>query len=354
MGYETQKLKNGNLLVKDVPLMGPQKLTEKHFKVKDINRDWMAKGIETFAEQKRIGKLPLLWDRHNTADKAAQVIGRLDNLRIEELDGEPWYFADIIITDEAHQQKFLAGKTPSKSVEFQPDNYYLRGLALLDGHEGHFDYGIPDFVPEGLYDELVALGLNADCTVLCHSSANAATGATVMDIEQIKAAFADALKPVVSRIEKLEVTKAATGDIDADLQRVRDEEKAAAQVELSKIRRQAKIDAYAVQLEAKTRTPVALAKKKLASFQSDEAMDVYFQSAMKQAETDVKLGIEREHGGDDLEGEFAAYKARNPQTKVDFDTYKRLAAGIGNVNKDYGPNKTVIAVSDRGAAFVNA
>lgn len=38
MGYRTEQLGSGALLVKDVPLMGPQKLTEKHFKVKDIDR----------------------------------------------------------------------------------------------------------------------------------------------------------------------------------------------------------------------------------------------------------------------------------------------------------------------------
>ena len=195
MGYKTEKLSSGALLVKDVPLMGPQKLTKKHFKQKNIDRAWMEKALDTFKLLKGKGKMPYLWDRHNERGTAAEVIGRLDNLKIKELDGEDWLYADVIITDERHKQKFLEGKSPSKSVEFQPDNYYLRGLALLDGHEGYFDYGIPDFVPDGLYEELKALGLSPDAnTVLCHSKANA-MGGPAMDftLDDVKAAITGAI-----------------------------------------------------------------------------------------------------------------------------------------------------------------
>lgn len=366
MGYQTEKLKNGNLLVKDVPLMGPQVLTEKHFKVKDIDREWMLKGIETFAKNKGIGKLPYLWDRHNSKDKAAQVIGRLDNLRIGELDGEPWYFADVIITDSEFQQKFLSGKTPSKSVEFQPDNYYLRGLALLDGHEGHFDAGIPDFVPEGLYDELVALGLNAECTVLCHSSATTAMGATMSLTKEDLAAIAETMKPVVEGIvdAKLAASKGTVnnnGDVMADLQKVRDEERAAAEVKLAKEKRQNKIDAYAEAMAAKTKTPVALCRKALEKGETLTHIDDIYRFAMKGAEADVKLGIEREHGDSpDLKAEFEEFKnayreAHGVELRQSFADYKRLAASITGKGlqerTDRHASRGVISVKDNMEAF---
>lgn len=327
MGYQTEKLKSGALLVKDVPLMGPQTLTEKHFKIKNIGLEWMNAAVARFAENKSKGKMPYLWDRHNSRDQAAKVIGRLDNMRVGEVDGEDWLFADVIITDPAEQQKFLEGKSPSKSVEFQPDNYYLRGLALLDGHEGHFDATIPDFVPEGLYDELVALGLNAECTVLCHSAATTAKG-TTMDIEAIKAAMSEVLAPINERLTKLETTKANSKveDVDAALQQVRDEERAEASVKLAKAQREAKIAAYTAQLAAKTKTPETLLRKKLDSFQTQEGMDEYFKAAMKAASEEVKLGVEREHGDSpDLAEEFANYKANYPNTTHTLDSYKACA-----------------------------
>lgn len=387
MGYATENLASGALLVRDVPLMGPQKLTEKHFEIKDIDADWMAEAVKTFAEQKRLGKMPLLWDRHNTREVAAQVIGRLDNLRIEELDGEPWLYADVIITDEGHQQKFLDGKTPSKSVEFQPDNHYLRGLALLDGHEGHFDYGIPDFVPEGLYDELVALGLNAKCTVLCHSKSNNATGGNMaggmpFSLDDVKAAVTEIVEPMNQRLSAIEQKVGMGGehtggeqkqeeetteqktqegsqnmskDVDDALTAMRDEERNRYNAEIAKVKREAKIDNYAVTLAAKTGTDERLVRKKLTSFQSEEAMDLYVKGALKQQEQDVKLGIEREHGDTpDLREEYESYCKRFKQTHgvespSDFDTYVRLAKSLTTPKDRRG--KAVHTVSDRGGAF---
>ena len=363
MGYKTTQLSNGSLKVHDVPLMGPQKLTEKHWKHKNIDAAWMQRGLDTFASRKKLGKLPYLWDRHNSADEPAEVIGRLDNLRIEEYEGEPWYFADVIITDEQHQAKFLAGKYPSKSVEFQPDSFYLRGLALLDGHEGHFDFEVPDFVPDGLYDELKTLGVeNPDaCTVLCHSKPNTAIGAageimsdeTINDLLEANKAMLAEMKALRAEVETVKASKKAGNDIDADLDALRQEERDRYNAQVAKVQRAAKVDAYVAQLSAKTKTPASLVRKTLEKFSTDEGMDVYFKAAMEKREEDVRLGIEREHNdGPDLDEEFANFKANNPDTTVTLSKYKELANYKPRNWRDEG--RTVTAVRDAGGAFVNA
>lgn len=334
-GYKTSKLENGALVVHDVPLMGPQQLTEKHFKNKNIDRAWMKRALENFAKQCKIGKRPLLLDAHNSKDKAAKVVGRLDNLRIDEVNGEPWLCADVIITDAEQQSKFLAGGLPSKSVEFQPDNFYLRALSLLDGHEGHFDYGIPDFVPEGLYEELVALGADASQTVLCHSMAATAKG-TSMTNEELLAAINAANKPLLDKLNAVETelatvknAKSSTTDVDAALQQVRDEERATASVNLAKAQRNATITAYTAQLHSKTKTPEALLRKKLESFTTQEGMDEYFKASMKAASEDVKLGVEREHGDSpDLKEEYEAFKENYPDCRATFADYVRNAKAV--------------------------
>lgn len=377
MGYQTEKLASGALKVLDVPLMGPQKLTEKHFKVKDINEKWMSKAIETFAEQKKLGKLPLLWDAHNERDKAAGVIGRLDNLRVEQLDGEPWLYADVIITDELHKQKFLEGKSPSKSVEFQPDNYYMRGLALLDGHEGHFDFGIADFVPEGLYEELEALSLDPKCTVLCYSKSNNATGAPMdFSLEDVKAAVTEIIAPIDQRLSAIEQKVGMGGDqppsdnnppappqapqgsqnmskdIDETLDAIRNEERDRYNAEIANVKRQAKIDLYTMTLSAKTGTPEKLVRKQLESFKSEEAMDLYVKNAQEKKVEDVKLGIEREHGENpDLREEYDNYVKRFKQAhgfepSSTFDDYVRCsdnAMNLTNMSKRSG--RPVVKVS---------
>lgn len=381
MGYKTETLKSGALLVRDVPLMGPQKLTEKHFKVKDINGKWMSRAIETFAEQKRVGKMPLLWDRHNTREEAAQVIGRLDNLRVEEHNGEPWLYADVIITDEMHKQKFLEGKSPSKSVEFQPDSYYMRGLALLDGHEGHFDYGIPDFVPEGLYEELKALGLSTDATVMCYSTVNNAMGeAMTPSLDEIKQAVTEIVEPMNQRLTAIEQKvgmggeqappqqeqtppqqeappqeKKMSKDVDAALAEIQAEERNRYNAELARVKRDAKIDNYTLTLCGKTGMNETLVRKKLNSFQSEEAMDLYVKEALKKQDEDIKLGIEREHGDKpDLREEYEAYCKRFKQvhgveSPSDFNTYVQLSENLTKPKDRRG--KAVHTVSDRGNAF---
>ena len=373
MGYRYEQLSNGALLVKDVELMGPQRLSEKHWKNKNINEAWMSEAIETFAEQKRIGKLPLLWDAHNTREKAAQVIGRLDNLRIKELNGEPWLYADVLIVDDAHKQKFLDGKSPSKSVEFQPDAYYMRGLALLDGHEGHFDYGIPDFVPEGLYEELKALGLSTNATVMCYSTVNNAMGAPMdFSLDDVKAAITEVVQPIADRVAAIEQKvggaeqpqqeqtqpqpegKNMSKDVDAALDDIRSEERNRYNAEIAKVKREAKIDNYTLTLCSKTGSNETIIRKKLNSFQSEEAMDLYVKESLKRQDEDVRLGIEREHGGLDMREEYEAYCKRFKQrhgveSPSDFDTYVQLSENLNKPKDRRG--KAVHAVSDRGGAF---
>jgi hypothetical protein len=327
VGYKTEKLSSGALKVLNVPLMGPQKLTEDHFKNKDIGAEWMNKAVDTFKLLKSKGKLPYLWDRHNKKDSPATVIGRMDNMRVLELDGEPWLYADVLITDPAHQQKFLDGKTPSKSAEYQPDKFYLRGLALLDGMEGRFDFTVPDFVPDGLYEELKALGVEAPDadTVLCQAASNAATGDTEMTEEQFKAMLEANNKSIMEAVDK-KLSKTPT-DVDAALEEVRNSERAKSQVAISHANRQAKIEAYTVQLAAKTGTPDALLRKKLDGFKEQETMDLYFKNEMAKPSEDVRLGIEREASDTpDIDESYEEYKANHPNTTVSLAQYRDLCA----------------------------
>lgn len=344
--------------------MGPALLEDrgdKQFKHKNIDRKWMEKSIKTFEDNKVKGKLPYLWDRHNSEDVPALVIGRLDNLRIQELDGKPWLFAEVIITDPAHQQKFLDGKSPSKSVEFQPDNFYMRGLSLLDGFEGRFDFEIPDFVPEGLYEELVAMGADAKNTVLCHAAANTATGEAMLTKDELKAMLAENNAELLKSVDaKLAANKPtvnnASGDVMADLQKVRDEERANANVMLAKKEREATVKAYTAQLSAKTKTPENLLKRKLESFTTQEGMDEYFKASMKAAEEDVKLGVEREHGDSpDLREEYEAFKQNYPDTKQNFESFCRVAKSLTpealEARRDRHEKRGAVAVHDDGVAF---
>lgn len=144
------------------------------------------------------------------------------------------------------------------------------------------------------------------------------------------------VKSLKSELETVKNAKQPVGDVDAALKQIGDQKDAERQVELARVKRDAKISAYTVQLAGKTKTPEALVKRKLESFKTDEGMDEYFKNSMKNAEEDVKLGIEREHGDSpDLRTEFDDFKARykdehGVELRQSFDDYKRLAKAISS------------------------
>lgn len=354
-GYRTTKQANGHLVVHGVPIMSCLGAAERPEVGQDIDQAWLASAVETFKMLKGKGKRPLVFRGHNTKQKAATVIGHWDNIALSQLDGEPWITGDMILTDAEDIAKFERGGYPSKSAEFQPKMKYLRGVALLDGHEGHFDYSVPDLVPQGVYADL---GLETSDLVLCHSVSPIVKEKT-MTHEELLAAIQAANKPLVDKIDALskevdsvKLGKSADTDVNAALDQVRAEEAAKAEVKLAKERHNAKVGMYTAQLSAKTKTPATLVRKKLESFKSDEAMDVYFEHAIKQAEEEVKLGIEQEHGdAPDLRAEYEAFKENYPDCKQTYSDYVRLSKSLEPValaaRSERHTVRNAVALSDK-------
>jgi hypothetical protein len=138
-------------------------------------------------------------------------------------------------------------------------------------------------------------------------------------------------------------------DVDDALDALRAEERTRYDAEIARVKRNAKIDNYALKLTSKTGTSEVLVRKKLNSFQSEEAMDLYVKESLKKQDDDVKLGIEREHGDrPDLKEEWENYKSLY-KSDIDFDTYVRLGENM-NKPKDFG-NKVVHTVRDAGGHF---
>ena len=159
-----------------------------------------------------------------------------------------------------------------------------------------------------------------------------------MTHEDLLAAINAANKPLLDKLNAVETElatvknakrDASTGDPMDEIQKVRAQAKAESDAEMTIKLRKAKTDTMSIALSGKTKTPVSLVRKKLDSFKSEEAMDLYYENAMKAAEEDVKLGIEREHGDSpDLEAEFKAFKENYPENKQTFNEYKRLAKSL--------------------------
>lgn len=197
-------------------------------------------------------------------------------------------------------------------------------------------------------------------------------------LEDVKAAIVAVVEPITQRLSAIEqkvgmggeqkpaegqpsgqqqkpqegtkpMSKDLNKDVDDALDALRHEERARYNAELANVKRKAKIDLYTMTLSAKTGTPEALVRKKLNSFQSEEAMDLYVKNTQDKKDEDVKLGIEREHGDSpDLRDEWEGYKTRY-NSNIDFDTYKSLAERMTKP-KDYR-GKQVYAVRDNGGAF---
>lgn len=169
------------------------------------------------------------------------------------------------------------------------------------------------------------------------------------------------VKSLKSELDNVKNAKQPAGDVDAALKEISDQKEGEKQVELAKVRREAKVSAYTAQLASKTKTPEALVKRKLESFKTDEGMDEYFRNSMHNAESDVKLGIEREHGdAPDLKAEFEEVKARYKDThgvelRQSFDDYKRLAKSITSEGlrerADRHNTRGVVQVRDSVEAF---
>ncbi len=132
------------ILVFDVPVMSLLGKDERpDFRmVADIGGEWFRKAMNTFRDLKAMGKLPRLLRRHNKPTLEADVIGRLLELRWEE----PWLKADALVTDPEAIDQVKRGELPSLSAEFTPDRFYLWGLSLIGGEEGHFDRELPDLL----------------------------------------------------------------------------------------------------------------------------------------------------------------------------------------------------------------
>lgn len=190
-------------------------------------------------------------------------------------------------------------------------------------------------------------------------------------LDDVKAAITEVVAPIEERLNKIEQKVGMGGepapapapaapaggvnqgrDVEDDLKAIRSAERDRYNAEIAKVKRRAKIDGYAAQLVGKAGLTEKLARKQLESFESEEAMDLYFKEAMKKSDEDVKLGIEREHGDNpDMHEQWEGYKTRY-NSKISFDEFKDVILR-GETPKDYG-NKTVHSVVPGNSSFVSA
>lgn len=148
------------LLVLGVELMGlidPAERPDFGLPAPGVDAEWMQRAAKTAELMRDKGKFPRLLRQHNQPERAAEVVGKVLNVRWQA----PWLVGDLLITNPDAAGKAARGEFPSRSAEFRFESAYLHGLALIEGAEGHFDEELPDLSLQdqaGL-EELRQLGL---------------------------------------------------------------------------------------------------------------------------------------------------------------------------------------------------
>lgn len=161
-GYPWERHKDG-LLVKGVELMSlidPGERPDFGLPAPGVDPAWMLRAVKTAEMMRDKGKFPRVLRQHNQPMQAAEVIGKIVNVRWQS----PWLTGDLLITKPEAAGKLARGEFPSRSAEFRFESAYLHGLALIEGAEGHFDEELPDFQladAEGM-EELRRLGVPAE------------------------------------------------------------------------------------------------------------------------------------------------------------------------------------------------
>ena len=151
MGYRFEETSEG-LTLFNVEIMSTLTRVDRPQMPFDIDVTWLNKAVTVFMERKQVlNRRPLAMRRHNVKGLPAEVVGRLDNLRVEN----NWIIGDVTVTNPLAIEKLKRGEFPTRSAEFDPERHLLWGLSLTEGQEGHFD----DDLPELVLEELVHLGI---------------------------------------------------------------------------------------------------------------------------------------------------------------------------------------------------
>lgn len=328
MPYDFE-MQGDNLVVRGVEVMTTLAKSDRPELKEDIDTAWLKKAIKTFEDDKKEGKRPQLLRRHNTKNTPAEVIGRLDNLRMQ--DG--WLVADILVTNPDAIDKLKRGEMPSRSAEFSPGRNFLKGLSLIEGQEGHFDSRLPELVLQ----ELVLLHTTEDGLQVQMNrpiTQEQTNMLTTEDLAQLKSLIAET---VDERLNKLlddgaaaddlpsddpesEVTKAVAG-IQADA-----DEKLAAQFRTNKI------DSYVVALRSKgTIYTDNQLRQIFAKYTTMEGIDATALRLSYMKDTEIKLEIETDHETpkieDELKAEYAQYMKNYPDSKTTELDYIELCTG---------------------------
>lgn len=323
MRYKAKKIDKG-LLVQNVELMSYVTKKDRPNMSREVDIAWLNKAVETFLSQKP-NKLPRLLRRHNEPGNPAEVIGTVDNLRVE---GD-WLVGDILVTEPQAQAKLLRGELPSRSAEFSPGRHLFWGLSLIDGEEGHFDQVLPDLRVEHLRKEDVDNDIQDDLVCLSYKEPDMELKE---QIEKLAAENAE-LKTKLAASEdpevKMAIEKLTRKYEDEKVNLVAEHAKQIAEMEV-------KLD-----IETKTNDLKALGcalttkqiRTKLAKCDSAGSRAAIFDMLKLVKEGGIKLELDptEETPEMKLRKEYEGYKATHPDTKLTVDEYVKLNSAFAGL-----------------------
>ena len=342
MPYDFDELANGSLVIKDVEVMTTLAMEERPELIKlgrGIDMAWLRKTIEVFEQLKATGKRPFLLLRHNKKDRAAEVIGRLDNLHL----ANNWIVADVLVTNPDTIEKIKRGEMPNRSPEFSPGRNLIWGLSLIEGQEGHLDSRLPELVLK----ELVLLEAADD---LCHEMLNLS-----LELKERTMSFTDEdLVKLAAMVEKIVEKKLAekkpektTEGPEKDVALAVAEIKQSYDEGLAEVTQKNEVDTFVIALRSGgvVYTDGQL-RKLFAEKKTTEGRKELFLRLQSVTNEGMKLAIDSDDSApkfeDELKQEFADYKKRNPDTKVTEEFFIELATGQNKVNLS-GKHVNVVA-----------
>lgn len=347
MPYEYEDRPNG-LFVRDVELMTTLAMNDRSELKRlgmDIDIPWFEKTIVNFKARRAMGRRPQLYRGHNTKTKAAPVIGRLDNLRINDSN---WLTADILVTDPEVAEKFRRGEMTNRSAEFSPGLNYLKGLSLLDGHEGHFDSRLPELVLEELTlkkaegdEEILFVTLNRPIELkeetMALSTEDIAMLRTLIQEELVSLMKEGAeVAPETAAEPELEGETEGSGHLEGEkieeevslkLKAIKDD----AESKVAAMARKQEIDTYIVALKAEDNVFTDRQLRKMfEEMETAEGRKEKFKRLKLLTPIDIKLEIEAEYTTPSVEVQLREeYQANEESWKVKGvteDDYVRLTA----------------------------
>lgn len=190
----------------------------------DLDAAWWDKAVDTARMREGKGKkAAYLLLRHNGfLQPEAGHKGFLSNIRFEIPDA----VADIYVTDPEEIAAVIRGERANISMEVDEGRFYVWGLSMIEGAEGHFSEEIPEFTVSGVSlkdPEYVAImagtgaqpvaGDLAECKrlVTCAQSRNKRK--QKMDSEASAGGSGEVL-PKLDGLEKLEGALSKLGELE--------------------------------------------------------------------------------------------------------------------------------------------